>query len=105
MGSRPTKGSASRKGELPPKSRKSAGHDPENPPLTKTECDGMRRLAPVKDLRWKLGMSEAAFAAAYGIPLDTLRAWERRQAQPTEAELAYLRAIERNPEVNKLVPA
>ena len=79
--------------------------DPDGPPLTDAERDGMRRVAMVKQLRWKLELTQEAFAAAYDIPLDTLRAWERRQADPTAAEMAYLRAIERNPEVNKLVPA
>ena len=105
MSAKSTKGSAPEKGALRAKQRRVAVRDPENPPLTKEECDGMRQLAPVKDLRWKLNMSQEAFAASYGIPLAKLVAWEQREAEPTETELAYLRAIERNPEVNKLVPA
>ena len=50
-------------------------------------------------------MSREEFAAAYGIPLDALTAWERRTAEPTATELAYLRLIERNPEASKLVAA
>ena len=78
--------------------------DPDGPPLTDEDREGMRRVAMVKELRWKLALTQEEFAAAYVIPLETLRAWERRQAEPS-AEMAYLRAIERNPEVNKLVPA
>jgi DNA-binding transcriptional regulator YiaG len=52
-------------------------------------------------VRLKLHMGRETFAAAYGIPLETLRAWERHQAEPTEVELAYLRLIEREPEVAK----
>jgi DNA-binding transcriptional regulator YiaG len=48
-------------------------------------------------------MSQEEFAAAYGIPLDALIAWERQQAEPTATELAYLRLIERNPEAAKFV--
>ena len=47
-------------------------------------------------------MSRQAFAATYGIPLDTLLAWERLKAQPTEVETAYLRLIERAPDLVKL---
>ena len=44
-------------------------------------------------------MSREEFAAAYGIPLETLVAWERHRAEPSEVELAYLRLIEREPEM------
>ena len=97
MTAKPTKGSAHDQTPENP--------DPDGPPLTDADRDGMRRVAMVKDLRWKLALTQEAFSAAYGIPLATLRAWERRQAEPSAAEMAYLRAIERNPEVNKLVPA
>ena len=88
-------------------SRKPAGnvHDPENPPLTPEQCAQMRPVAVTKLVREKLRMSRDEFAAAYGIPLDTLAAWERRTAEPSEAELAFLRVIEREPELTKMVPA
>ena len=100
-----TSGSAARNSRLTTKLHKSDGSaagDPDCPPLTDEQADGMRLVSFVKELRWKLNMSREGFAAAYGIPLDTLRTWERRQTEPSEAELAYLHAIERNPEVNKL---
>ena len=53
-------------------------------------------------VRHKLHMGRETFAAAYGIPLETLRAWERHQVEPTEVELAYLRLIEREPEMAKM---
>ena len=37
--------------------------------------------------------------------METLRAWERHEAEPTPAETAYLRLIEREPERAKLLPA
>jgi DNA-binding transcriptional regulator YiaG len=48
-------------------------------------------------------MGRETFAAAYGIPLETLVSWERGHAQPTPTELAYLRVIEREPEITKIV--
>ena len=66
---------------------------------------GVQRMSMSQLVRMKLAMSRQAFAAAYGIPLDKLIAWERHDAEPDAVALAYLRAIERNPEVNKLVPA
>jgi putative transcriptional regulator len=75
--------------------------DPDNPPLTDEQLAQFRRPSVAMKVRHKLRMSREAFATAYGIPLETLQAWERRHAEPTEAELAYLRLIEREPELTK----
>jgi putative transcriptional regulator len=75
--------------------------DPDNPPLTDEQLAQFRRPAPARQIRHKLGMRRETFAAAYGIPLLTLRAWERHEAEPTEVEIAYLRLIEREPEIAK----
>jgi putative transcriptional regulator len=82
--------------------------DPDNPPLTDEQLAQFRRPALAGQVRRKLGMAREAFAAAYGIPLKTLQAWERHEAEPTEVEIAYLRLIEREPDVTKapvVVPA
>jgi putative transcriptional regulator len=82
--------------------------DPDNPPLSDAELAQFRRPALAFRVRRKLHMGRETFAAAYGIPLETLRAWERHEAEPTEVELAYLRLIEREPEMAKarvVVPA
>ncbi len=76
--------------------------DPDNPPTPPDRLVKMRRISPARFIRQKLGMSEEAFAAAYGIPLDTLKAWERHEAEPGRVELAYLRAIERSPEATRV---
>ena len=75
--------------------------DPDNPPLTDEQLAQFRRPALARQVRHKLGMGREAFAAAYGIPVETLRAWERHEAEPTEVEIAYLRLIEREPEMTK----
>jgi putative transcriptional regulator len=80
--------------------------DPDNPPLTDEQLAQFRRPSLAMKVRRKLRMSRETFAATYGIPLKTLEAWERHQAEPTEVELAYLRLIEREPELTKMaVPA
>ncbi len=76
--------------------------DPDNPPISKERLARMRRISPAKFIRQKLAMSQAGFAAAYGIPLGTLQAWERHEAEPGPVELAYLRAIERAPQATRL---
>lgn len=83
-----------------------AASDPDCPaPMTPEQLSNMRRLSLVKLVRRKLGMSRESFAAAYGIPLDTLDAWERHEANPTAVEEAYLRLIEREPERAKAMAA
>ena len=75
--------------------------DPDNPPTPPERLARMRRVSPAKFIRQKLGMSQDAFSAAYGIPLDTLQAWERHAVEPGPVELAYLRAIARAPEATR----
>jgi putative transcriptional regulator len=78
--------------------------DPDNPPLTKEQLAQFRRSRPLcKIVRNRLGLTREAFATAYGIPLETLVAWERHEAEPTPAEMSYLHLIEREPERAKRV--
>ena len=72
--------------------------DPDCPPSTPEQLVRMRRITPARHARMKLRMTLEGFADAYGIPVETLRAWERHQAEPTPAELAFLRAITVAPE-------
>lgn len=51
----------------------------------------------VRAIRKKFGLTQPEFAAAYGIPIDTLRGWEQGKRQPDGPTRAYLRAIERIP--------
>jgi putative transcriptional regulator len=75
--------------------------DPDNPPLTDERLARFRRPALSMRIRHRLHMGRETFAAAYGIPLETLKAWERHEAEPSEVELTYLRLIEREPELTK----
>ena len=79
--------------------------DPDAQPITPEQVAAYRSPALCKVIRNKLGLTRSRFAAAYGIPLDTLQGWERHHIEPTEAELAYLRLIERAPELAKVVLA
>ncbi len=77
--------------------------DPDAAPIQSEEqLKRFRRVSFAKHVRLKLAMSREAFAAAYGIPLDTLKAWERHEAKPTSVEEVYLRLIERQPEQAKM---
>ncbi|MFN7324313.1 MAG: NadS family protein [Sphingomonadales bacterium] len=47
----------------------------------------------VRAIREGLGLSQNAFARAYGIPLATLKGWEQGRRQPDATASAYLSVI------------
>lgn len=51
----------------------------------------------VKHAREQLGMSQDAFAKAFGVSSSTLRKWEQGQRKPAGPARALLRVIEREP--------
>ena len=62
---------------------------------------GMRitvvEIPDVKAIRRSVRMSQHRFAAAYRIPLATLKNWEQGRRAPDAPAAAYLRAIQRRP--------
>jgi putative transcriptional regulator len=54
-------------------------------------------FADARAIRQGLGMSEAVFSRAYGIPLKTLQHWEQRRHNPDRTASAYLSTIEEFP--------
>jgi putative transcriptional regulator len=76
-----------------------ARSDPDAQPLTSEQLARMRRVSRVKVLRQRLGMTQAEFAAAFHLPLTTLRDWEQHRSTPDAPARALLLAIERDPEV------
>ena len=52
----------------------------------------------IKAIRKKMGMTQATFAASFGLSLHTLRGWEQGTRKPVPAVRAYLRVIDRAPE-------
>lgn len=59
---------------------------------------GLHRVVNVKKLRERLGLTQEAFAAAYRIPIGTLRDWEQRRKLPDATARAYLTVIARDPQ-------
>ena len=66
----------------------------------KGQTKGMKIHAPteidVQALRTRLGLTQEAFAAKFGISLGTLRHWERGDRRPHGPALVLLRVIDRN---------
>lgn len=53
----------------------------------------------VRAVRQKTGLSQDAFASAFGFTVHQVRQWEQRRHRPTGAMRAYLMAIERDHKV------
>jgi len=52
----------------------------------------------VKAIRAKLGLSQAAFAAAFGFSAGAVRDWEQKRRQPEASARVLLTVIAREPE-------
>ena len=72
--------------------------DPDNPPLTEAQLARLKPVSLAKKLRWKLSLSQQAFADRYQIPIGTLRDWEQHRSEPDAPARAYLKVIAADPE-------
>lgn len=52
----------------------------------------------VRDLRTRLGLSQAQFAAQFGLTLDTVQQYEQGRRRPSGPASTLLRVIESEPE-------
>ncbi len=73
--------------------------DPDAQPLTEGELARMFRPRQLSEMRNRMGMSQAQFAAAFHLNLRTLQDWEQGRRQPEQIARVYLRLIERRPDV------
>ena len=53
----------------------------------------------VKAIREKMGLSQSSFANNFGLSIYTLRNWEQGKRQPDPAARAYLKVIEKVPDI------
>ena len=70
-----------------------------NPDAAAVLTNAQTAASIVRTVRAHLGISQAAFAARYHIPLGTLRDWEQARKHPDAPALAYLRVIAKEPDV------
>lgn len=55
--------------------------------------------APVRDIRTKLKLSQAAFAGLMGVSVRTIQDWEQGRRKPSGPAVALLRIAEQKPDV------
>lgn len=73
--------------------------DPDARPMTDDEWNSARRVPRVTIIRRALKLSQEQFAAAFQIPVKTIRDWEEGRYEPDAAARAYLRVIASAPTI------
>ena len=53
----------------------------------------------VKAIREKIGLSQTSFANSFGLSVYSLRNWEQGKRHPDPAARAYLKVIEKAPDI------
>jgi putative transcriptional regulator len=71
--------------------------DPDIRPMSDEEWERAPRVPQVSIIRRALKLSQEQFAAAFHIPVGTIRDWEQGRYEPDAAARAYLRVIAREP--------
>lgn len=56
-------------------------------------------ITTITETRHKTGLSQNKFAAALGIPANTLKSWEQGQRKPSGAAAALLKLLDKHPEL------
>lgn len=75
-----------------------AKSDPDARPLTDEQLARMKRVTIARSARWRSGLTQEAFAAAFGFTVGRLRDLEQGRTQPDGATEAYLRLIRADPD-------
>jgi putative transcriptional regulator len=65
--------------------------------MSSAELRAMKRVAPIKRMRWQLALSQEEFATRFEIPIGTLRDWEQGRSEPDRPARAYLKVIGSDP--------
>ncbi len=78
-----------------PKLKVSLGETYKEIPIPKYEDEKPQPLTPeaILEIRKKAGLSQAKFAAALGVSVKKVSAWEHGKAVPDEAEMEKIRGI------------
>ena len=73
--------------------------DPEDFDVSAEDLDRGLKARAVRQARTALDLSQAEFARRFRVPVGTLRDWEQARTSPPDFALAYVRVIERHPDM------
>lgn len=72
--------------------------DPDAQPMSEEALATASFGRRVRLLRERLGLSQQAFAAAFSIPVGTVRDWEQGRGKPDATARAFVTLVEHDPE-------
>ena len=72
--------------------------DPEDRPVSQAALERAQMGRRIRSLRTALGLSQAAFAERYGIPVANIRQYEIGRIMPPPAVQSFLKVIAAEPE-------
>jgi putative transcriptional regulator len=73
--------------------------DPDNPPMTEEQAERLEIGLKIKAIRKDLDLTQEEFSQSYGIPLATLRGWERGKGNPDMTVISYFKVISQDPDL------
>ena len=73
--------------------------DPEDFDVTEEAVEIGQRGRLIRMTRTSLGLSQAAFAKRFRVPVGTLRDWEQSRSMPPDFAVAYVKVIARHPDL------
>ena len=74
------------------------GSDPEDRAVSQAALERAQMGRRIRRLRTALGLSQAAFAERYGIPVANIRQYEIGRTMPPPAVQSFLKVIAAEPE-------
>ena len=84
---------------LPDGSERAISFSQEQAPRARRNgADRVEDAAYARDVRGRTGLTQAAFAARIGVPVETLRNWEQGKRSPRGPARALLKVIEEAPD-------
>jgi putative transcriptional regulator len=73
--------------------------DPEDFDTGVQALDRAQKSRLIRKTRTDMKLSQAQFAKKFKVPLGTLRDWEQARSTPPDFAVAYIRVIEKAPDV------
>jgi len=74
-------------------------NDDEDFDVTQEALDRAQRSRLIRMTRTSLGLTQAAFAKRFHVPVSTLRDWEQARTTAPDFAIAYVRVIGKYPEM------
>jgi putative transcriptional regulator len=82
---------------LPDGSERAINFSQEQPRARRNNADRVEDAAYARDVRGRTGLTQAAFAAQIGVPVETVRNWEQGKRSPRGPARALLKVIDGAP--------